>query len=331
MAEGPGSARRNPSLAWRIAKQVYRRSIRFRSRIPLMHSLFTEKEQMLNLAMQFVRANRVSGDYLEFGSYEGNSFIAAYHFAQAQGLGKMRFYSFDSFSGLPVSEGIDRDPEEATQYYPGDFACDVRAFSENLRSSRVSLEKVHLIEGFYRDSLTRELKDKLPIRAAAVLMVDCDLYDSARQVLEFSGDYLGHGSVVIFDDWYNFKGAATSSRASAKTTTAVVTFTNTSTAQRKPIVNSASAGATDRTLVNGGRASAARTMPAIAKSKALFMLLYASVRSPMTYRKRPPMKRNGTRSVGLAAPVDSAGNRRPSHRPHPRAKTTTASVVTIRG
>jgi hypothetical protein len=206
MAEGPANVRRHPPLAWRIAKHLYRRSIGLRSRIPLLHSLFTEKEQMLNLAMQYVRANLVTGDYLEFGSYEGNSFIAAYHFAQAQGLSDMRFYSFDSFSGLPVFHSIDRDPEDATQYHTGDFACDIQTFTKNLRKSGVALDKVRLIEGFYCDSLTEKLKHDLPVRAAAVLMVDCDLYESTQQVLAFAGDYLGHGSLVLFDDWYNFKG-----------------------------------------------------------------------------------------------------------------------------
>jgi hypothetical protein len=206
MAEGPGSVRRQPPLAWRIAKHLYRRSIALRSRIPLAHSLFTEKEQMLNLAMQYVRSNRVTGDYLEFGSFEGNSFIAAYHLAQAQGLGDMRFYSFDSFSGLPALHGIDRDPEQASQYGTGDFACDSRTFTRNLRTAGVDLDKVRLIEGFYGDSLTERLKHELPVRAAAVLMVDCDLYQSTQQVLAFAGDYIRHGSLLLFDDWYNFRG-----------------------------------------------------------------------------------------------------------------------------
>jgi O-methyltransferase len=185
---------------------MYRRSFAWRTRIPLMHTLFTEKEQMLNLAMQYVRANCIPGDYLEFGCYEGNSFISAYHFSRAQGLADMRFFAFDSFMGLPVSKGIDQDPESSAQYYPGDFACDINTFRRNLRSSGVSLERVRLIEGFYGDSLTPELKATLGVRSVAVLMVDCDLYESTKQVLDFAGEYLAHGAVLIFDDWYNFKG-----------------------------------------------------------------------------------------------------------------------------
>jgi hypothetical protein len=171
-----------------------------------MHTLFTEKEQMINLAMQYVRSNSVSGDYLEFGCYEGNSFISAYHFAQAQGLKDMRFYAFDSFRGLPEFKGIDQDPQDAIQYYPGDFACAIKTFRKNLKSSGVQLDKVQLIEGYYCDSLRDERKSTLPIRSAAIVMVDCDLYESTQQVFDFIGSYLSHGSILLFDDWYNFKG-----------------------------------------------------------------------------------------------------------------------------
>src|SRR5438067_4244656 len=156
MAEGPATPRRSPSWTWRIAKKLYRKSIGLRSRIPLMHTLFTEKEQMLNVAMQYVASNRVAGDYLEFGCYEGNSFISAYHFAQAQGLREMRFYAFDSFAGLPDASGIDADPDEAAQYYAGDFACDAVTFRKHLRGSGVALDKVRLIEGYYGESLTED-------------------------------------------------------------------------------------------------------------------------------------------------------------------------------
>jgi O-methyltransferase len=206
MAEGPGTQRRKPSAAWKVAKAIYRRSISLRSRIPLLHTLFTEKEQMLNVAMQYVAFNRIEGDYLEFGCYEGNSFVAAHHLAQAQRLQAMRFYAFDSFAGLPDADGIDVDPDTKRQYSEGDFACDVRSFRRNLRRSGVDLEKTRLVEGFYSDSLTPETREQLPVRSAAVVLIDCDFYESTRDVLEFIGPYLQHGSLLLFDDWYNFRG-----------------------------------------------------------------------------------------------------------------------------
>ena len=207
MAEGPSAPRRRPGLAWRIAKRVYRRSIRWRSSVPLLATFFTEKEQMLNLAMQYVAFNRIAGDYLEFGCYEGNSFIAAYHFARAQDLRKMRFYAFDSFTGLPPAQGIDQDSDEAVQYSAGDFACDLATFERNLHAAGVSLDRVRLTPGVYCDTLTAELQAALPIRAAAIVMIDCDYYESTRQVLDFVTNVVSTGSVLLFDDWHNFRGS----------------------------------------------------------------------------------------------------------------------------
>jgi hypothetical protein len=206
MAEGPATQRRDPSWHWKLAKAAYRRSIPMRSRIPLLHTLFTEKEQMLNAAMQYVAFNRIDGDYLEFGCYEGNSFIAAYHFAQAQRLETMRFYAFDSFAGLPDAEGVDTDSDEARQYSAGDFSCDLATFRSNLRRGGVAPEKVGIVEGYYSESLASDVPRELPLRSAAIVLVDCDYYESTRDVLAFVGGYLRHGSLLLFDDWYNFKG-----------------------------------------------------------------------------------------------------------------------------
>src|ERR1051325_10146445 len=49
--------------------------------------------------------NRIEGDYLEFGCYRGASLIMSYMLARKYRLSKMRFFAFDSFAGLPESEG----------------------------------------------------------------------------------------------------------------------------------------------------------------------------------------------------------------------------------
>jgi hypothetical protein len=188
-----------------MAKRIHRRSIAPRSRAPLLQALFTEKEQMLNAAMQYVAFNRIRGDYLEFGCYDGSSFIAAYHFAAAQRLNAMRFYAFDSFAGLPPAQGVDLDADGESQYGAGDFSCDADTFRGNLRSGRVNLDRVTLVEGYYSDSLTPTTRARLPIEGAAVVMIDCDYYESTRDALSFAGSYLQHGSLLLFDDWYNFR------------------------------------------------------------------------------------------------------------------------------
>ena len=38
-------------------------------------------------------------------------------------------------------------------------------------------------------------------------MIDCDLYESTVPVLDFITDIVGQGTIIIFDDWYRFKGS----------------------------------------------------------------------------------------------------------------------------
>ena len=62
------------------------------------------------------------------------------------------------------------------------------------------------IPGYYNESLTEELKKKLPIKKASIIHVDCDLYESTVPVLHFIESYVQDGTVVMFDDWFSYKG-----------------------------------------------------------------------------------------------------------------------------
>ena len=205
----PGASlrRRRPSPpVWKWVKGLYRWSIRLRARFYLIPALFTSKEMMLNDAVGIVECNKVRGDYFEFGTYEGNAFIAAYHLSKRQGIRGMRFFAFDSFKGLPELRDVDLDREEDLQFAPGDFACDEAAFRRNLRGAGVAEEDVVLVPGYYEDSLKPDTNQRLKSPGAAIVLVDCDLYHSAVRVLDFLTDHVLDGTLLIFDDWFNFKG-----------------------------------------------------------------------------------------------------------------------------
>lgn len=178
---------------------AFRRSYWFYALQHLFH--YTPEEEMARNALQFVVG--LDGDYLEFGVWEGADFIRAYHFAQQLKLSSMRFYAFDSFSGLPEIKGTDI---EQKVFKKGDFSCDVNNFKRNLVRGGVNLDKVTIVPGLFQNTLTEEIKKKLPIRKAAVIWIDCDLYESTVPILEFITDYLQNGSLIVFDDWFMFGG-----------------------------------------------------------------------------------------------------------------------------
>ena len=170
----------------------------------LKHLLeYSPMENMLRNAMHFASRSKMNGDYLEFGVEAGNSFISAYHLAKKAGLSSMRLYAFDSFQGLPRTRGIDR---EFQQFREGDHACTVDYFKKNLSKGGVDLAQVRIIPGWYSDTLNEETKEKLGIESAAVILVDCDLYKSTVPVLDFVTPLLVDGAILIFDDWFLFRG-----------------------------------------------------------------------------------------------------------------------------
>ena len=165
---------------------------------------YTPREEMMKLAMEFATHSRLAGDYLEFGVNRGDSFVSAYYFAQRSGLTSMNFYAFDSFQGLPEIKGI--DGEGFAHFREGTFACDMEEFRRIISRKGVDLNRATLVPGWYDKVLNEETKGKLPLKAAAVVWVDCDLYESTVPVLDFITDYLQNGTILIFDDWFSFRG-----------------------------------------------------------------------------------------------------------------------------
>ena len=139
-----------------------------------------------------------TGDYLEFGVARGTSLITAYEIASDLGMAKdMRFHAFDSFEGLPTSEG---------KFVTGDMSYSEAVFRRFVQKAGVPTSKITTTKGFFDRSLTDDRRKELGIEPgkAYVVHVDCDLYSSTLPVLAFVEKFLGIGSVVIFDDWFSF-------------------------------------------------------------------------------------------------------------------------------
>jgi len=175
------------------------------------------REEVLLGAFRFVRRNMLGGDYLEFGVYQGDTIHLAYAFSEymsksVQGwlraveraalMRRMRFFGFDSFEGLPEPVGIDAGPI----FQKGDFAISLEEVQQLLRQRGTDLNRVHLVPGFYDEVLTPSLRQTLDLQAAAIVHVDCDLYKSTKTVLDFITPVLQDGTIIIFDDWFHYRG-----------------------------------------------------------------------------------------------------------------------------
>jgi predicted O-methyltransferase YrrM len=121
------------------------------------------------------------GLYLEFGVATGSTLRVIAEHAPAGSV-----HGFDSFAGLP---------EHWRCGYPiGEFA----------QAQLPDVPGAELVVGLFDDTLPGFL-DQHP-EPVAFLHVDADLYSSTRTVLEALHPRLRAGTVVVFDEYFNFPG-----------------------------------------------------------------------------------------------------------------------------
>lgn len=190
----------------------------------------TKMLKPIDLAADYVCSEGIPGDYLEFGVFKGNSFIEAYRRIE-HSIGEwssfrktkmaytdrskaeeahrgvipraMRYFAFDSFRGLPELRGIDKEHQ---RLFEGRYDCSEELFRTNLRNNKVDAKKIVIVPGYYNQTLTDGTKKRFGLKSASIIMVDCDLYESSKIALDFITDLVVDGTVIIFDDWFAFRG-----------------------------------------------------------------------------------------------------------------------------
>jgi predicted O-methyltransferase YrrM len=141
---------------------------------------FASQETLLRYC---IAERRHEGATCEFGVFSGRTVNEI-----ARLVSPLPVHGFDSFEGLPED------------WRPG-FAKD--AFSMSGAPPRVE-RNVLLHVGWFEKTVTQFCADTPgPI---ALLHVDCDLYSSTRTVLEGLSDRLVPGTVILFDEYFNFPG-----------------------------------------------------------------------------------------------------------------------------
>jgi O-methyltransferase len=182
------------------------------------------ENESLELATNFVTGRNVAGDYLEFGVHEGRSFIyavqrltrkrramAAFHATRSLPVppdltDRIRFFAFDSFAGLPEPTGADATDKLPSHWRVGQFCASEEAFAANVARAGVNVSDVVIVPGWFNVTLTSETKQRHALKQGAIFHIDCDLYESSLEALNFITDLYVDGSIVIFDDWFGFRG-----------------------------------------------------------------------------------------------------------------------------
>jgi hypothetical protein len=174
-----------------------------------------ERPEGWRRAVEFVAKSDMVGDVYEFGCYRGTSlthlYRAAVEFEPMVGKRFLdRFFAFDSFQGMPAGGGLDSlDGYNMAlgTLAEGRYAVTNAEFRSVLNDNGVDLSRLHIVEGFYEDSLVRPSTIAACGQSrCALLHIDCDFEVSATAALEFMTSRLQDGAVVLFDDWFLFRG-----------------------------------------------------------------------------------------------------------------------------
>ncbi|OGG66101.1 hypothetical protein A3I99_02015 [Candidatus Kaiserbacteria bacterium RIFCSPLOWO2_02_FULL_45_11b] len=166
----------------------------------IMHNL--GKIEMIKKAMWHCELEGITGDYFEFGIYEGTSLYAAVKaHKKINSAYKRNFYGFDSFDeGFKYFDTKDKHP----YFKEGDF---VSSYEKVLRRFR-KFPHVKLIKGYFEETTTTpEAKNIYGDNKCAIIFIDCDLMHPAGVALEYVYPILQPGSIIILDDYFAYKGA----------------------------------------------------------------------------------------------------------------------------
>lgn len=143
----------------------------------------TEREQHLKYSLE---KTLIKGQILEFGVFEGTTINII-----AEKFNDQIVWGFDSFEGLPEDWITNQeDPVFIKGYF-------------KLESLPTVRENVKLVKGWFDQTIPDWIKNnQQPIK---LLHIDCDLYSSTKDVLFMLNDLILPGTLIIFDEIYNWR------------------------------------------------------------------------------------------------------------------------------
>jgi predicted O-methyltransferase YrrM len=153
------------------------------------------------------RVAHVPGDVVECGVSVGYSLLYLTLLTELAGQDR-HLYAFDSFQGFPSPAPADRRTDGAFSIQKGDYAAPPELVRRVLHDGQVSprwaAERVHLVPGFFEQTLPRYTG------TIALLHLDCDLFTSYQTCLTELYPRLAPGGVILLDEYNdpNFPGAA---------------------------------------------------------------------------------------------------------------------------
>ena len=163
--------------------------------------------------MTYAYGAKVEGDIAEFGTMTGRSavilatglaFNNARYKKKSGGIASKNLLLFDSFEGLPsvADHPVDSQSLHFTSGSWGPGTCSglsAGQLGELVKQILSPSDQFQIVEGWFDEVLV-----DYPARKLSMVHIDCDLYSSAKTVLQqlFTKQMISEGCAIFFDDFF---------------------------------------------------------------------------------------------------------------------------------
>ena len=135
-------------------------------------------------SFDFIVENNINGDYHEFGCHKASDDFHVKLFWKLSVI----FWTTCLSTLMTASKAFLNSPQSTehnnnTRWTPGSLATSQEDFLSLITNSNLFNPNIHLIPGFYSETLTHSFFDNSSLsRKASLINIDCDLYESAVSV-----------------------------------------------------------------------------------------------------------------------------------------------------
>jgi len=150
---------------------------------------------IFKLISMYIKTIKKTGDYAEFGVFDGHSFSIAYQ-ALKNTSNIKNFLAFDSFEGIKNTK-----EEELKNFKDGQFYASLKTFTLNLEVINMDFNRLKTIKGDFNKSLNEENSKRNNIKDVLVAHIDCDVYEPAKKALDYLTHKITDGGIILFDDF----------------------------------------------------------------------------------------------------------------------------------
>ena len=167
-----------------------------------------EKYYVIKKALYLSSIENITGDYLEFGIFEGSSFSNAIRcYLKLKKIIdnkiSINFYGFDSFEGFGELSEKDKHPI----YKDLNFETSYKNVFQRINKVSKNKVKFKLIKGFFSETLIKP-PSYYGIKKARIIFVDSDTYLSTFEALNFCITIIQPGTIFILDDFFSYSGSS---------------------------------------------------------------------------------------------------------------------------